>query len=68
MITFDQSSTSVVIVCAECPWWHGFAFTMDEAEASGLRHEAQVHEGETALRDRLQTRARVRAHRARAEM
>jgi hypothetical protein len=68
MIHFDQSSTSVVVTCEACPWWHGFAFTMPEGEASGLRHEAQVHEGTTALRDRLQTRDRMRAMRARASM
>lgn len=68
MIAFDKSSTSVVVTCEACPWWHGFAFTEPEAEASGLRHEAQVHEGTTTLRDRLATRDRVRRHRARAGM
>jgi hypothetical protein len=68
MIKFDQSTSSVVVTCEECPWWRGFAFTMPEAEASGLRHEDLVHEGTTTLRDRLATRARVRAHRARAAM
>jgi hypothetical protein len=66
MIAFDQSSTSVVITCAACPWWHGFAFTMPEAEASGLRHEDQVHPDTNKLRDRLQARARKQAQRARA--
>jgi hypothetical protein len=66
MIKFDQSSTSVVIVCEACPWWHGFAFTLLEAEASGMRHEAQVHEGTRELVDRLQARDRKRAQRSRA--
>jgi hypothetical protein len=66
MIQFDQSSTSVVVTCEACPWWHGFAFTMTEAEASGLRHEEQVHPESRDLVDRLQARARKRAQRARA--
>jgi hypothetical protein len=68
MITFDPSTTSVVITCASCPWWRGFAFTQDKAEATALGHERDVHPETTALRDRLATRDRVRLHRARAAM
>lgn len=67
MIHLDQSSTSIVITCDDCPWWHGFQFELPKAEASGMRHEAEVHPDAPARFTKLvQTRARVRAHRARA--
>lgn len=66
MIKFDQSSTSVVITCDDCPWWHGFQFDLEQAERSGMRHETEVHPDVHTLRDRLQARDRKRAQRARA--
>lgn len=42
-IKLDRSSTGVVIVCAECPWWSAFRFTQEDAWAVAIRHEEDHH-------------------------
>lgn len=53
MIRLDVSSTSVVVTCASCATWYGFAFTRLEALRAAARHEERVHPLETDARSRL---------------
>lgn len=42
-IKLDSTQISVVVLCSECPWWHGFADSKHEGWAVGARHEKRVH-------------------------
>lgn len=43
---FDESSTSVVITCVECPYWFAFRFTRWEAYRASESHLTRVHDVE----------------------
>ncbi|GAA4178961.1 hypothetical protein [Gryllotalpicola koreensis] len=43
MIKLDSTQISTVVLCTECPWWHGFADTKDEGWKVGARHEQAIH-------------------------
>lgn len=47
MTKIDRSSSGILILCAECPYWHSFRFVMIEAHNSAVAHEARVHPGDT---------------------
>lgn len=56
-IKLDSTRHSVVILCTECPWWRGFAFTREEGWARGAAHEALTHPGQDQARKVLRTAA-----------
>lgn len=59
MIRLDRSACSVVVVCAGCPHWRAFAFTVAEAYVSASAHEELVHPNDYRLRNaRAQWEAR----------
>jgi len=64
MIKLDSSSSSVLVVCDDCPWWFSFAFEYDDAEKRAVRHEENVHPDSTHMRDRAKVRASMRRKRA----
>ncbi len=41
----DQSSTGILVVCGQCPYWFAFALTMAAAHDSACGHEERVHPG-----------------------
>ncbi len=47
MIKLDSTSNSVVVLCTECPFWYGFAFTRKEGWEVGRGHEVRAHPGAT---------------------
>lgn len=61
IIRLDYSSTGIVIVCAECPWWSAFRFHKDDAWDAACAHEERVHPENNHQRDaRHQRHARSR--------
>lgn len=50
-IKLDRSSTGIVIVCTECPWWAAFRFFKADAYEAACRHEERVHPDDRRQRD-----------------
>jgi len=47
-IRVDYSpDTGAVIVCAECPHWHAWRWTREEAWEAARAHEVRAHPGST---------------------
>lgn len=42
-IKLDKSSTSVVVLCTECPYWRGFGFDREHGWRVGAAHEKALH-------------------------
>ncbi|MFJ3394007.1 hypothetical protein [Leifsonia aquatica] len=42
-ITLDKSSSSVVVLCSECPYWRGFGFDREHGWRVGAGHEKALH-------------------------
>lgn len=43
MIKLDKSSSSVVVLCTECPYWRGFGFDREHGWRVGAAHEKNLH-------------------------
>lgn len=41
----DVSSSGILIVCTDCPFWFAFAFDMADAQNRSCDHEERVHPG-----------------------
>ena len=44
-IRLDATQHSVVVRCADCPWWYGFAADRVEGWTVARRHEEAQHPG-----------------------
>jgi hypothetical protein len=42
--------------CTQCPYWHAFAWSVDDALRAGARHQDAVHPGDHSAARRLQRR------------
>lgn len=63
-IEFDKSDSEVLLVCHDCGGaWRAFAWTMEDAEARAMMHEARTHPGKTTLRDAIAARHAMRRKR-----
>lgn len=56
-IRLDSTQISVVVLCSECPWWYGFAFTRDQGWQVGNGHLTTAHPGDEQARNALRKRA-----------
>lgn len=43
----DESTSTVLITCAECEHWQALRFTREEAWRAARAHEERVHPGAT---------------------
>jgi hypothetical protein len=48
----DRSTSGILIVCDECPYWYAFALTMPAAHDSAVAHEERVHPESRLAEDR----------------
>lgn len=64
-IKLDCSSTLIVVMCQEHPWWRAARFHKDEAWDAACSHEEREHEDDYHQRDARSERkrqARLAAH------
>lgn len=47
MIKLDKTSVSIVVLCTECDFWRGFATDRIDAWIVGVRHQQNIHPGDT---------------------
>lgn len=66
-IRLDISPNSVVVYCTDCGHWRAFAWTREEGEISGDRHEANVHPEAMDFRRQTERNRRSRAARHAAD-
>jgi hypothetical protein len=48
----DRSTSGILIVCDECPYWYAFALTMPAAHDSAVAHEERLHPRSSLAKDR----------------
>lgn len=49
-IKLDISAALVVVYCTDCTHWRAAAWTITEGHNSAVRHEDNVHEGQSQAR------------------
>jgi len=56
VIKFDRSSSGILIVCTDCPYWYAYRFEQREAYLSGEGHLTRVHDVPAEVADNARTK------------
>ena len=58
----DVSDPTVLVKCADCPWWFALRFSMHDAYLAGEAHEVTMHDVEPARAARARMLYESRKH------